>query len=462
MNDRFKPILILLALGVGSMYLIKMALGSVETGVGIIAGLVAASICFFIVAREKQDQRFLLRLFFGALALRWLLSSGIDYFGLRPVVSPDAYTYDAFGYAVLQNWMEVKGAGWTPKANVSGWGMPYYVAAIYYFVGQSNLAVQYINCTLGAMTCVLVYKISLFIYPEVRVARLAGILTAVTPSIILWSSQAIKEGPIMFCLALSSYLGLKICRRFDLLSFVGLILTLIGLYGLRNYAFFIFFIGIAGALVFTSLKFSAVKGIQGFLLTVVLSIMFVYFGAGQTAMGQLDIQKAQNSRQWSARVSGSGYGGDVDITDTKAAITFLPIGILYVLFAPFPWMVKSMVQATAVPETIVWWLTFPLLIRGYWFILRQRLLEALPLCIFTLGLTFVYALYQTNAGTVYRQRTQLLIFFVIFVSIGWDRWQIARRKKSVNGGRWSGIGGVLETRNPNLETTFYRPPTTNR
>ena len=81
--------------------------------------------------------------------------------------------------------------------------------------------------------------------------------------------------------------------------------------------------------------------------------------------------------------------------------------------------------------------------RPYWFVLRQRFLEALPLCIFTLGLTLVYALYQTNAGTVHRQRTQLLIFFVIFVSIGWERWQMARQAKSVVGGRWSGIGRVL-------------------
>ena len=183
---------------------------------------------------------------------------------------------------------------------------------------------------------------------------------------------------------------------------------------------------------FTSMKFAALKGIQGFLLVVVLSVTFVYFGAGETAVGQLDLKKAQNARVWSAKVAQSGYGGDVDITDTRAALLYLPIGIMYVLFAPFPWMVKNMAQATSVPEMIVWWLTFPLLVRGYWFVLRQRFLEALPLCIFTLGLTLVYALYQTNAGTVHRQRTQLLIFFVIFVSIGWERWQIARHAKAAH------------------------------
>ena len=432
MNDRFKPILILLALGVGCVYLINMALGSVDTGIGVVAGLVAATVCFLVVAKEKYDQHFLVRLFFGALALRWLLSGAIDYFGLRPVISPDASTYDAFGYAILQTWQNPHAGQWLPRTNISGWGMPYYVAAVYYLVGQSSLAIQMINGALGAFTCVLIYKISLFVYPEIRVARMAGILTAVTPSLMLWSSQAIKESPIMFCLALSAYLGLKICRKFDLFSFIGLSLALASLYTLRHYAFFILFLGIAGALVFTSMKFAALKGIQGFLLVVVLSVTFVYFGAGETAVGQLDLKKAQNARVWSAKVAQSGYGGDVDITDTRAALLYLPIGIMYVLFAPFPWMVKNMAQATSVPEMIVWWLTFPLLVRGYWFVLRQRFLEALPLCIFTLGLTLVYALYQTNAGTVHRQRTQLLIFFVIFVSIGWERWQIARHAKAAH------------------------------
>ena len=81
----------------------------------------------------------------------------------------------------------------------------------------------------------------------------------------------------------------------------------------------------------------------------------------------------------------------------------------------------------AVPEMFFWWATFPFLVKGYWFMIRNRLPESLPLCIFTLGLTVVYALFQTNVGTVHRQRTQVLIFFIIFVCIGFDRWREARR-----------------------------------
>jgi hypothetical protein len=35
-------------------------------------------------------------------------------------------------------------------------------------------------------------------------------------------------------------------------------------------------------------------------------------------------------------------------------------------------------------------------------------------------LTLAYALVQGNIGTAYRQRSQLLIFYFIFVSVGWS------------------------------------------
>ncbi|HEX4948338.1 MAG TPA: glycosyltransferase family 39 protein [Blastocatellia bacterium] len=422
-------ILIFLVFVLGSVCLISITIGSVETGVGLLVGLASALLGSKLVAREKSDRQFLLRLFFGALALRWLISSAVTQFGLRPVISPDATTYDFFGDLLLQTLQGLNGARWTPSRQTNGWGMYYYVAAVYYLVGRGMVAIEMINGVLGALTCVLVYKISRFVYPPIRVARLAGILAAVTPSLVLWSSQAIKEAPIMFCLALSAYLGMKICRRFDLLSFVGLLAALFAMYSLRHYAFVILFVGIAGALIFTSLKFSLVNGIQGLLLTVVLSITFIYFGADQP-LNQYTLQRMQRGRAWAARVTGSGYGGEVDVSDTRAALKFLPIGILYVLFAPFPWMVKTLGQAIAVPETLLWWITFPLLVKGFWHILRRRLLEALPFCIFTTGLTLGYALYQTNAGTVHRQRPQLLIFFVIFVSVGWHLWQEARKEKA--------------------------------
>ena len=96
------------------------------------------------------------------------------------------------------------------------------------------------------------------------------------------------------------------------------------------------------------------------------------------------------------------------------------------LFAPFPWTINSLRQVITLPELLVWWALFPMLIKGYWFAIRRRLRMSFAICIFTLGLTLAYALYQSNVGTAYRHRAQLYVFFFIFMSIGLELRRVAK------------------------------------
>jgi heme O synthase-like polyprenyltransferase len=41
-----------------------------------------------------------------------------------------------------------------------------------------------------------------------------------------------------------------------------------------------------------------------------------------------------------------------------------------------------------------------------------------PILIFTVMLTVAYSVFQGNVGTAYRQRAQLLVFYFIFVAVG--------------------------------------------
>ena len=75
-------------------------------------------------------------------------------------------------------------------------------------------------------------------------------------------------------------------------------------------------------------------------------------------------------------------------------------------------------QSITLPEMIVWWLAFPLLVLGLWYSIRHRLREVSPIVMFTTMLTLAYSLFQGNVGTAYRQRSQLLVFYFIFVAVG--------------------------------------------
>src|ERR671936_1149841 len=66
----------------------------------------------------------------------------------------------------------------------------------------------------------------------------------------------------------------------------------------------------------------------------------------------------------------------------------------------------------------VWWASFPLLVLGIWFTIKYRLRQALPILIFTTMLTLAYSIFQGNVGTAYRQRSQILVFYFIFVAVG--------------------------------------------
>jgi hypothetical protein len=61
--------------------------------------------------------------------------------------------------------------------------------------------------------------------------------------------------------------------------------------------------------------------------------------------------------------------------------------------------------------------------------LKRQFRATLPITAFALSLTLAYALMQGNVGTAYRQRTQVTMFFFVFMAAG-----IAdkRRQRSVS------------------------------
>ncbi|HKA23147.1 MAG TPA: glycosyltransferase family 39 protein [Blastocatellia bacterium] len=411
----------------GSFWLGNDVILSQQFYLAILAGVPPVAICTWIIIRSRTaDKRFLLRLFFGALLLRYALAYIVYSRGLQNFLGGDASTYDFFGNALMRSWVGLVDPNslWLVRltgANTSGWGMYYLVAAVYYLIGQNPFAIQLINCALGAGACVAAYKLTMLVYPNERVARLAGVMTAFSPSLVLWTSQGLKDGPIMLCLCLCALYALKLRSRLNVKDFLLLLASLLALYTLRHYAAYIMLMAIAGALLFTmSNRFTPIRMIQGAILVIIIGVAFSYFGAKEVAERSIDLKKIQIAREWGAKASNSGFGGDVDISDPQAALEYLPLGVLYVLLAPFPWMISNMRQLITLPELIVWWILMPIMAKGFWFAVRKRLRESFAICTFVIGLTLAFALYQSNAGTAYRHRSQLYPFFFVFICIGLD------------------------------------------
>ncbi len=60
----------------------------------------------------------------------------------------------------------------------------------------------------------------------------------------------------------------------------------------------------------------------------------------------------------------------------------------------------------------------PALARGLLHAIRYKFRAVLPILTFAVTLTMAYAIMQGNVGTAYRQRTQISLFFFVFMAYG--------------------------------------------
>jgi cation transport ATPase len=67
---------------------------------------------------------------------------------------------------------------------------------------------------------------------------------------------------------------------------------------------------------------------------------------------------------------------------------------------------------------LVWYGLMPAFVAGLVHAIRRQLGDVLPILTFAVALTLAYALMQGNIGTAYRQRTQVTMFFFLFMGVG--------------------------------------------
>jgi 4-amino-4-deoxy-L-arabinose transferase-like glycosyltransferase len=386
---------------------------------------VASAPTLFILARAGQEKTFLLRLFLIALMVRIIIATIIFTAGLEEFFGGDANTYDDYGQSLVQSWYgnEFHAERYTNfvASGASAWGMLYIVAVVYGLIGTNMFAIQLLNAAIGSATAVVVYYSTQSLFSNSRVSKLAAVLVAFFPSLILWSSQALKDAVIILVLALAILATLRLMEKIRITYVLVLAVCLLSLLSLRFYIFYMMAAAVAGSFVIGLKTLNAQGFVQRFVAVGLIGVAFTWFGVLRYAQVQFDryanLETLQRSRLDQASAE-SGFGKDVDVGTAEGALSVLPIGLVYLLFAPFPWQFNTLRQTITLPEMIIWWCAFPMLVLGLWYSLKYRLRSVSPIILFTTMLTVAYSLFQGNVGTAYRQRSQLLVFYFIFVAVG--------------------------------------------
>ncbi|MEP6900474.1 MAG: glycosyltransferase family 39 protein [Actinomycetota bacterium] len=395
--------------------------------VAILVTVILSALTIVLIRQNTEESKFLIRIFLVALILRVLFGTFLHVFNLREYFGSDALNYDWMGQRLVDIWFHDASANdWFSQKAIStstpGWGLTYLTGFLYTIFGQNILAAQFFCAVFGAATAPMVYVCAHKIFHNNRVGKIAALMVALFPAFIIWSSQLLKDGLIIFLLVLAMTMVLHLQERFSYLAVAILIFSLFGILSLRFYIFYMVAISVAGSFVIgQSGSFKSI--VRGVVALVILGLALTYLGVFKTAEENFDkfgsLEKVQQSRNDLQRSADSGFGGDENVSTTEGAISAIPIGFSYLMFAPFPWQLGSLRQAVTLPEMLVWWSSIPLLIIGLLYTIKNRLRGAIAILIFTLMLTIAYSIFQGNVGTAYRQRTQIQVFLFIFIAVGW-------------------------------------------
>ena len=397
-----------------------------------------STVALLVFRRHSNEKEFLTTIFLGALLVRLAFGVLVHVYGWRDFFGPDALTYDEKGFLLMQYWRgATSGLDWESQkfwvTTGPGWGMSYIVAGLYTLVGRNILAGQSFCAVLGAATAPMVYFCSVKMFSNKNAAKLAAIAIAFFPSFIIWSSQMMKDGLIIFLLVLAMTMVLQLQEKISYAALLLLVLAMLGIFSLRFYIFYMVAIAVGGSFII-GLSSSVQSMVRRTLVLIIVGLSLTYLGVIRNASMDFerygDLSRIQLSREDLAMSADSGFGGDVDVSTTSGAITALPVGFVYLMFAPFPWTVTNFRQAITLPEVLLWWGLIPLMVSGLWYAVKFQLRSSLPVLIFSLMLTIAYSIFQGNVGTAYRQRTQIQVFLFIFIAVGWTLMKEKREDRN--------------------------------
>jgi hypothetical protein len=227
---------------------------------------------------------------------------------------------------------------------------------------------------------------------------------------------------------------LKLGDRFSFKYVTALALALCGLITLRFYVFYIIVLSITAAFILGRRRLSAQSFARQLIIMFVIGGALAYFGVSRYAGQQFEtygnLRQLQLMHMDASQSAQSGFNQDIDVSTPEGVLSAIPVGLTYLILAPFPWQLASLRQMITLPEMVLWWSSLPLVVLGVWFSIKYRIREVAPILIFTTLLTLTYSILMGNVGTAYRQRAQLLIFYFIFVAIGFVLVKEKREEKA--------------------------------
>lgn len=402
---------------VGAATASLLVLGSFDV---LAAAAVLAALALPVAAwlGATHRERWLLALFAAAVTVRALVAVVAEYGASMGFFASDDVGYETVGWELARYWL---GESSAPPQILGPPGYYRWNALLFVLVGRVPLAPALGNAVVGGLIAVMAWRIAREL-TDAEGARSAAWLTALWPSLVLWSSLNLKDALAILAILLVLH-GAQQCMRRPTLRGVALALAGVLLLGqLRGYL-----VGLTVGSVGLAFLLARLRAAPLLMGAVVVAVAVPLAMAGPVQQLQIEdsLQTLDAARSQLA-VGRAAYAAGADVSTPAGALRFLPVGLAYFLFAPAPWQLLGPRQLLTLPEMLAWYALVPFVLLGLRTALRERFAQALPVATLALFLSVSYALVEGNLGTAYRHRAQVLVLFLVFAGAGLARHRAVR------------------------------------
>lgn len=199
-------VVFLIALAAVSLVFIQYAMSGwyLVLGIAFVSGFFLLSSHWSESWNETGQKRYVQTVFWVALLLRliWVVASYFHYIEVTGIPF-EVDSADARGYHSAAQWLS--GASWDyigqyyfgSPVGISDAGYPLYLVILYKIFGPVIIIPRIIKAFLSAWMCILLYRLCSRTFGE-KVGRMAGIMCALMPNLIIYCGYHLKETEMLF------------------------------------------------------------------------------------------------------------------------------------------------------------------------------------------------------------------------------------------------------------------------
>lgn len=363
------------------------------------------------------------------LIVAFLLRAAVAVLGYYFITLPDSASDAAMFYRQATEWGAHGWAGVAEEFRTGAYLYPSLMAGVFQLTGNSQFLMLAINVCLGTLIVLATYRLAELIAGEAT-ARVAGWVTALWPTLVLYSAVSLREEAIVlpFVVALVYLMKWRSTNRMLDLSLAFLFFYLATLFHTGIGAGLIaagIVAAVAGLAALSRLhrSLAVVRYLPMAVLALGLAALILTSGIGLEKIGGSlegfgidNLAQAAENRATARAKYLEGY----QLASALDLVTQAPVRIGYFMFSPFPWAISSSFDLVGLVDAALYLILVILIIVA----LRTRSAQRRDLLVllFVAGtIIYLFAFVTSNSGTAVRHRAKLAPVLIVAAAVAVPR-----------------------------------------